>query len=189
MVDLAAEYPWYRIVRDSSLEQGDILRDFEIPDLSRSFGPDGSDYDVELQVLDVVVMTQSCDLEHGKARSVVLCPVVALRDFVAAALSRGEQHWGGRNIPSDLSRGNIPGYHLLNDLVHDDCQLPVSIVDFHEIYAASTPQVKEFAATKVPRLRLCPPYKEHLAQSFARFFMRVGLPSGIAPEKLKNLRP
>ena len=26
------------------------------------------------------------------------------------------------------------------------------------------------------RLRLLPPYREHLSQSFARFFMRVGLP-------------
>jgi len=29
------------------------------------------------------------------------------------------------------------------------------------------------------RLRLLPPYREHLAQAFARFFMRVGLPADI----------
>ncbi len=29
------------------------------------------------------------------------------------------------------------------------------------------------------RLRLLPPYREHLAQGFARFFMRVGLPVDI----------
>jgi hypothetical protein len=29
------------------------------------------------------------------------------------------------------------------------------------------------------RLRLLPPYREHLSQSFARFFMRVGLPVDI----------
>jgi hypothetical protein len=26
------------------------------------------------------------------------------------------------------------------------------------------------------RLRLLPPYREHLSQAFARFFMRIGLP-------------
>ena len=35
------------------------------------------------------------------------------------------------------------------------------------------------------RLRLCPPYREHLAQSFARFFMRVGLPIDIPEEKVR----
>jgi len=29
------------------------------------------------------------------------------------------------------------------------------------------------------RLRLLPPYREHLSQAFARFFMRVGLPVDI----------
>ncbi len=31
-----------------------------------------------------------------------------------------------------------------------------------------------------PRLRLLPPYREHLSQAFARFFMRVGLPVAVA---------
>jgi hypothetical protein len=31
------------------------------------------------------------------------------------------------------------------------------------------------------RLRLLPPYREHLSQAFARFFMRVGLPVDIPP--------
>jgi hypothetical protein len=28
------------------------------------------------------------------------------------------------------------------------------------------------------RLRLLPPYREYLAQAFARFYMRIGLPIG-----------
>ena len=32
-----------------------------------------------------------------------------------------------------------------------------------------------------PHLRLITPYREHLSQAFARFFMRVGLPSDIPP--------
>jgi len=38
-----------------------------------------------------------------------------------------------------------------------------------------------FAKQKDQRLRLLPPYREHLSQAFARFFMRVGLPSDIPP--------
>jgi hypothetical protein len=34
---------------------------------------------------------------------------------------------------------------------------------------------------QLPRLRLLPPYREHLSQAFARFFMRVGLPQPVTP--------
>jgi hypothetical protein len=30
-------------------------------------------------------------------------------------------------------------------------------------------------------VRLLPPYREHLAQAFARFFIRVGLPVDVPP--------
>ncbi len=36
------------------------------------------------------------------------------------------------------------------------------------------------AARNEPRLRLLPPYREHLSQAFARFFMRVVLPVEVA---------
>jgi len=32
------------------------------------------------------------------------------------------------------------------------------------------------------RIRLLPPYREHLSQSFARYFMKVGLPQDIEIE-------
>ena len=33
--------------------------------------------------------------------------------------------------------------------------------------------------SKSDRIRVLPPYREHLSQAFARFFMRVGLPQDI----------
>jgi hypothetical protein len=41
--------------------------------------------------------------------------------------------------------------------------------------------VREFAHQMGDRLRLLPPYREHLSQAFARLFMRVGLPADIPP--------
>jgi hypothetical protein len=35
-------------------------------------------------------------------------------------------------------------------------------------------------ARAIPRPQLLPPYREHLSQAFARFFMRVGLPTPVA---------
>ena len=53
------------------------------------------------------------------------------------------------------------------------------IVDFNNIYTIPKNLAKEIAKQNKIRLRLCPPYREHLSQSFARFFMRVGLPINI----------
>lgn len=39
--------------------------------------------------------------------------------------------------------------------------------------------IKGIAERNGKRLRLCPPYREHLSQAFARYFMRVGLPINI----------
>ena len=36
-----------------------------------------------------------------------------------------------------------------------------------------------YAQRAKSRLRLRPPYREHLSQAFARFFMRVGLPQAV----------
>jgi len=43
----------------------------------------------------------------------------------------------------------------------------------------SAEDLRGLAQRGEPRLRLRPPYREHLSQAFARFFMRVGLPTDI----------
>ncbi|MBM4033230.1 MAG: hypothetical protein FJ291_15815 [Planctomycetes bacterium] len=53
------------------------------------------------------------------------------------------------------------------------------LVSLRRVYSLSVPLVRRFAASIPARVRLCPPYREHLAQAFARFFMRVGLPVDI----------
>jgi hypothetical protein len=51
------------------------------------------------------------------------------------------------------------------------------IVDFHAVYTVPRSFLESLLEQRMqPRLRLLPPYREHLSQAFARFFMRVGLP-------------
>lgn len=96
--------------------------------------------------------------------------------------SRGD-NWG-RDARETLRRGNLPGYHLVNEAQQDGLTLPIGVVDFHEVYSAPTDLVRQHAVRMGKRLRLNPPYREHLAQAFARFFMRVGLPVDIPRERL-----
>jgi hypothetical protein len=182
VTDSAREYPWYQSVQDTGLEQGDILRGFEIAVPEAVFVAGIDEYQVSLHSLDVVIMTQTCDIEQGKSRSLILCPLIPLWEFVAAAKARNE-NWGSE-IREKLRQGNLPGYHLLNDF--PESGLSLTVVDFHEVYTAPTTQVRRFVTSNPRRLRVCPPYREHLAQAFARFFMRVGLPIPIPREKLKQ---
>lgn len=180
----AGNYPWYQLIRDESLEQGDILQGFRIPLFTEeAVGRD--DPEIDIYTIDVIIMTQSCDLSHGKVRTAVLCPVTSLRKFADDAADRGDPQWKKENNRKKLKQGVVVAHHLINEYTDEQLTFPVSVVSFAEVYSASLISIRQFVADRRPRLRLCPPYKEHLAQAFARFFMRVGLPVDIADEKLR----
>ena len=175
-------YPWWSIVEGNSLAQGDLLQNFEIitpiaPSSEDEVGSSASTF-------DVLVLTQSCDLEQNKARSVLLCPWWDMWEFVEKAKAQGE-NWGSK-IKDELRKGNLPGYHLLNEAATEKLSIGLGIADFRTLYTAPADFVREFARKSGPRLRLMPPYREHLAQAFARFIMRVGLPVDIPTEKLRS---
>ena len=55
------------------------------------------------------------------------------------------------------------------------------VVDFRAIYTVPRDFLERLLKERrKPRLRLLPPYREHLSQAFARFFMRVGLPAPLS---------
>ena len=51
-----------------------------------------------------------------------------------------------------------------------------SVVNFRELYTVDRDQLKSSADSFAG---LASPYREHLGQAFARFMMRVGLPTGL----------
>jgi hypothetical protein len=53
------------------------------------------------------------------------------------------------------------------------------IVDFRNVFGVHISFLMQFIRNQNKRLRLLSPYREHLSQAFARFFMRVGLPADI----------
>jgi hypothetical protein len=182
--DTNIAYPWYRSVDGDSLEQGDLMSGLEVL-VSQGRRLDQPDMlEAELQTLDLVVMTQTCDIEHNKVESLLLCPRWDLWTFVEESRARGE-NWGTKTRDA-LRKGNLPGYHLMDEAAQDGIQLGLGVVDFHCVYTAPASYVRQHAAQSGKRLRLCSPYKEHLAQAFARFFMRVGLPADISESKIKT---
>jgi hypothetical protein len=169
---------WYELAEGPSLLQGDLLRDCPVFAVSGSLSwPPGAtgDIEVEAKVFDLVVMTQSCDLENEKVEDVLLAQLVAWTDVVQAEVERGNDIVRSRKFRKLLVDGNVPGLSLLHRR-DSSPSLSWSVVDFHRLFTLPKAFVTRFAVGSGLRLRLRSPYREHLAQAFARYFMRVGLP-------------
>lgn len=173
------DYPWYGIVEGDELQQGDFLdacpvivpsSAFRVPERSGLM----SQAPIRVQTYDVVILTQTCDLEQEHVGLVLVCPCWSL-----STVEESNEYFRSRRGKEDIRRGNVPGYHMLAACDLDGFQREIRVVDFRSVFSVPLPFVKDFAMRQSPRLRLLPPYREHLAQAFARFFMRVGLPVDI----------
>jgi hypothetical protein len=68
----------------------------------------------------------------------------------------------------------------LNRFDHADLATTIRVGDFHDLFTVPRAVLETVLRQRgMPRLRLLPPYREHLSQAFARFFMRVSLPQPI----------
>jgi hypothetical protein len=59
-----AEWPWYEVVNDDSLDQGDIIPGCLV--LHAVAGEDDEEPEVELRPATILVLTQTCDLAWAK---------------------------------------------------------------------------------------------------------------------------
>lgn len=208
-MEVDAAVTWYDVnFAEDGLSQGElifacILLEPVIPD---QISENALEIDADLITGNFIILSQSCDLEQDNIDAVVLAPVYSVGQFVGADPNLHHKaiqcaHSKKINIPADESlpadlfmrlaqeckslrseidtirRGDKPAYHLLNE--EPTADLPFSIVDFHRIYSAPKKYLLELIKRQGPRIRLKPPYREHLSQAFARYFMRVGLPSDI----------
>ena len=170
-------YPWYALTSGDHLEQGDVLESCTVflpPDeLVRGESMTGA---FEAEARDLIVMSQSCDLVLGreKVSEVVCCAIWEVGQFASG-------HLGTAKGLEEVRRGILPSYHMLAASELNGFERGPRIVDFRQLFSIPLPLVRREASDAVHRLRLLPPYREHLAQSFARYFMRIGLPLDIPP--------
>lgn len=168
---------WYTVVNGADLHQGDLLLGCTVPKVTTVQFPLPDELEVTSGEFDLAVLTQSCDLENDKVDEVVLA---AIRDYRAMVVE--EQAANPRIRSKDwrraLTRGDLPPYSALPER-DEPPQIAWSVVDFHHLFSLPKAYVQGFAAQAGDRLRLVPPYREHLAQAFARYMMRVGLPQSL----------
>ena len=166
---------WWSQINHNQLAQGDLLPECNIPVFT---GEIEGIPEEGLKRGRLIVVTQSCDLENGKAEYVALCPVHTLEEFEGVN-ARFKQ----KGMWENVRKGRVEGLHLLASPTQPDDNRRAMVVDFGQIVSLPFPFLSTHADELGNRWRLDSPFLEHFSQAFARFFMRVGLPSGISPYK------
>jgi hypothetical protein len=168
--------PFWISTEGSALAQGDYLPDCLVPVLPPSFGPNSRSADLTIHTVDLIVVTQSCDLANAKVGHTALCSIYSLKAFetVNPAFSK-------KGAWEEVRKGRREGLHLLASPTTPDNGREALVVDFREVISLPFAYLTQHAVSLGPRWRLDSPFLEHFSQAFARFFMRVGLPSAVPP--------
>lgn len=172
------KFNWYTAVSNSrEIEQGDLIPNCPIIVPPATIEING-EYDLEVMNINSVILSQSCDLINNKIDIVLVCPTMTLSEFRNNLPDSEQTIKAFKKHVDNLKKGHLPGYHLLNK----DDNLGINdylVVDFRNVYGIHIDNLKIIAENLGERVRLNPPYREHLSQAFARYFMRVGLPQDL----------
>ncbi len=173
-MNFANNYPWYNEVSNvADLEQGDLIFNCQIIRPTSSKCKEGQKIEAKICEYNVIIISQSCDLLSKKIELASVCPFYTLKK-----LENIHKDYQSKAMKEKLRRGHVVGFHLLNKLdmvgIHD-----CLVVDFKQVYSIPLNLLENMAKSCRKRKRLLPPYREHLSQAFARFYMRVGLPADI----------
>lgn len=167
-----------RSSKAARLVQGDLLNACPVArvgGLEQWPVPTDQPVEVEVYLEDLVVLSQSCDLMNDRIQDVILAQVLDWRVACAELVKQGNMFARSKQFRRALIAGNIPSLSLLHKR-DEQPALGWSVVEFHRAFILPKPVIANVARSAGPRLRLLSPYREYLAQAFARYFMRVGLP-------------
>ncbi|MDD3744470.1 MAG: hypothetical protein PHX54_12665 [Lentimicrobiaceae bacterium] len=175
------DYPWYKTLTDETeIQQGDFIPKCPIAIPPANLKPD-DEIEIDIQFMDVIILSQSCDLTNKDVEMVLVCPYYNATDYLnSLPAEQTKSQKARRKILDNLKKGHFAAYHLLNK--HEGLFEDYLIVDFKNVYGIHRTTLEEIIKNMDKRIRLLPPYREHLSQAFARYFMRVGLPQDIAIE-------
>ena len=173
---------WYEKIEYSegmAIEQGDILFDCPYYDVLS----DGINEEIQAKVVEynVVIVTQSCDIANNKVDKIFVAPWI----YISEAISKRSESSKGpmskkekKSFFKHLADGVMPSHHILDKDIEKGLE-DYPVIDFSNAFTISQKTLKSTIAKRCYVIRLISPYKEHLSQAFARFFMRVGLPSSL----------
>jgi hypothetical protein len=172
MIDSMAGF--FSMLNGATLAQGDLLPNCPVPEYPSAFTANGGVLQIPYRTGHLIVVTQTCDLENGKAWLVALCPA-----FSIAELAKADPKFKKSGELNSIRKGRYEALHMLACPEDNQKAEEALVVDFREMYSLPFAFLSRYAESIGDRWRLNSPYLEHFSQAFARFFMRVGLPSSI----------
>ena len=169
---MSNDLSWYITLDPTDpLSQGELIKNCPVIIPPKKL--DQEKYILNVKQYDVIIISQSCDIEQEKIDYILLCPYYTLNKL--EKISPLFRNPVGKEV---LRRGNINGLHLLNICPDINEYL---VVDFRKVFSIFKSFLLNYVNEREKRITLRSPYREHLSQAFARFFMRIGLPSDIPP--------
>lgn len=178
------EYPWYELIENSTeITQGDILKKCPVPKLQDVSKIEEKDkLKAEIEFVDGIILTQACDIANKKVDNIIMCSITSKTDFEELQISMGKSKNNIKSNIASIIKGQQNAYHIINNYKSEEFTEDYYIINFKDIFSIPIELAESIAQKNGKRLRLCPPYREHLSQAFARYFMRVGLPINIHME-------
>jgi hypothetical protein len=158
------------------LNQGDLLRRIAIPSVLDSFPAtdEAGNLPVNAIEADVIILSQSCDLELGKLPNVLVAQTFSVGEF-----EKKNPSYQTKGKWNHVLRGRVESLHLIASPENADDSKQHVVVDFRLLASLPFGYVQRVAKDGGDRWRLQSPYLEALAHAFGNFFSRVALPDSI----------
>jgi hypothetical protein len=169
---------WFDYTSEAAIQQGDLL--WKCPLIQVAQESLEAETKFQVENAHAVVMTQSCDLvlrRDGKPKT----ETVLLARYLARTELSKHPKFSQASAWEEVRKGRLARFHVLNKAKLTDGVEDFALVDLGATFSLPFHLAMNSAKETDTRPRLLSPYREHLSQAFARYYMRVGLPSDIPP--------
>lgn len=169
---------WEPAETSGEIAQADLVLECPIFQVVGTGEPDEDEsVDVVEERRHVLVLTQTCDLVNDKVSQVLLAAVVDYPAWAAQERAAGNSQAASSRYRQDLIKGLVPGFVILRG--SSDFGIAWPLVIFRQAFTVPK-SVLRAHVEKAGHFRMRSPYREHVAQVFARYMMRVALQDDLA---------
>ncbi|MHA2299228.1 MAG: hypothetical protein ACXAEU_16010 [Candidatus Hodarchaeales archaeon] len=177
-------YNWFTILKEKkNIKQGDIIFKCPVfrPILDETlFKKRKSQLPLKYtkSIFNLIILTQTCDIRWKNVNYLIVCPFFPLTQVIKT-LTYKDSDADENELKEFIRTGNFPSYFMLSSFQEGGLD-EEQVVNFKQVFTLKRDFIDIAHSKQSIRIRLLPPYREALAQSFGRFFMRVGYPIDIS---------
>ena len=165
---------WWERTPIQALSQGDLLPGCFVPRIPVDFDTMPSEgFELETQKVNLIVVTQGCDIDRKDIADILLCRVFTLQEFAAST-----PKYQNRKEFNAIVSGRFEALHMLKQPPDSVMYTEQLIVSFLQLHTLPKGYVERHASSLRHRWRLKSPYLEQFSHAFGRLFSRVALPTG-----------